>query len=54
MPGSCKRGFPVVSWGLRALNGYAALASRAGYDYTKITGSYEIWTYYKKQGGQRV
>ena len=32
MPGSCKRGFPVVSWGLRALNGYAALASGAGYD----------------------
>ena len=41
MPGSCKRGFPVVSWGLRALNGYAALASRAGYDLEQRAESFQ-------------
>lgn len=45
---------PIVSWGSWAVTGYAALASGAGYDHTKITGSYEVWTYYKKQGGQWV
>lgn len=45
---------PIVSWGAWTLTGYATLASGAGYNYTKITGSYEVWTYYKKQGGQWV
>ncbi|HCA54303.1 MAG TPA: hypothetical protein DEO95_02290 [Ruminococcaceae bacterium] len=45
---------PIVSWSSWAVTGYAALASGAGYDHTKITGSYEVWTYYKKQGGQWV
>lgn len=45
---------PIVSWGSWALTGYATLQSAAGYNYTKVTGSYDVWTYYKMQAGNWV
>lgn len=41
----------IASW---AVSGYATIASYAGYRYTKVTVGYEIWAYYKHQGGRWV
>ena len=40
-----------VSW---IVSGFATIADVMGYKYTQVTVTYEVWAYYKHQGGRGV
>ena len=45
---------PILSTASWAASGYSAIMSAAGYSYTNVTVAYEIWAFFKHQGGRWV